>query len=90
MNIFNHKVRPILFSEIVVDAWDGRVAERSQQISFALKVLYDSLPDERVWRGIDHLFDRNQFDNIRKMQIAGTVHRPHPANTDYILDQVTL
>jgi len=52
--------------------------------------LHDGLPDEWIWCGIDHLFYRYQFDNIGKMQIAGTVHRSHPADPNNILDQVTL
>ena len=64
--------------------------KRGQQIGFALEVLHDGLPNERIWCSVDHLLDRNQFYNVGKMQIAGTVYGPHAADPNDILDQVAL
>jgi hypothetical protein len=66
------------------------MVERSQQIGFTLKVLNNGLPNERIWRGIDHLLNRNQFDDIGEMQITGTVNRPHPPDPNHILNQIAL
>lgn len=64
--------------------------EGRKQIGFTLEILDDCLAHQRVGRHINHLFDRHQFHNAGKMQIAGPIHRPHPADANHILNQVTV
>lgn len=57
---------------------------------FPFKILDNRLPHQGIARLVDHFFDGNQFDNIRKMHIAGAVHRAHPPNSNHILDHVAV
>ena len=87
---FQHQVRPVLLREIVVDAWDRRMAERGEQVGFALEVLDNRRPHEHVRDRVDHLLDGHQFGDIRKMQVTGSIHRPHSPDTDRFLNVVAL
>lgn len=85
-----HEVRTIILRKIIVNARDGGVVERGQQVGFALEVLDDGLPHQRVGSEVDHLFDRHQFYHIGEVQVAGAVDRSHAANADHFLNQIAL
>ena len=66
------------------------MVECGEQVGFSLEVTDDCAAHQLVSRLVDHLFDRNHFDHIGKMQIAGAVNSSHSTHPDYILDQVAV
>ena len=83
---FQHQVGTVILGEVVVDARDGGVGQRGQQVGLALEIQHDGLPHERIGRDVDHLLDRHQLGDIREVQIAGPVDRAHAADADHFLD----
>ena len=62
--------------------------ERGKHIRFPLKILDNRLAHKRIRSSVDHFLNRHQLHHIRKVQITGTINRPHAADTDHILNVV--
>ena len=87
---FHDQVGTAVLGEVVVDARDGGVGERGQQIGLALEVPHDHLVHRRVGGHVDHFFDGDELGDVGEMQVATLVDRAHAARAEHAQDQVAV
>ena len=76
--------------EVVVDAGDGRVGERGQQVGLALEIAHDHLVHGRVGGHVDHFLDRHKLGDVGEVQIPAFVDRAHAAGAEDAEHQVAV
>src|SRR3972149_1681161 len=90
MNKLQNEIRTIVLCKIIVNARNGRMIERGKHVGLTFKILYNGLTHQRIRNTIDHFLHRHQLDDIWKMQVAGAIDTPHAANTNDILNDVSV
>ena len=86
--ILQHQIRTFVDGEIIINAWNGAMIQRGQQIGFTLEIAYDGTAHYRIHSAVDHFLHRHDFGNIWKMQVACPVDSAHTANAKHTLDQI--
>ena len=89
-DIFHHQIRAGFFAEVIVHFGNGRMAERGQDIGFALEVLHGHCPHLRIERVALHFLDRAQLHHVGKALIARLIDRAHAAQPQNAQDFIAI
>ncbi len=88
VNEFQDQIGTVFLGKIIVNARDGWMVQRCQNIGFALEIVDDRHARVGVRCNIEHLLDSHQLGDIGKMHIAGAINRSHAANADHFLNMI--
>ena len=87
---FHDQIGASFFAEVVIYFRNGRMAQRRQNVGFALKILHGDLPHLRIQRMALHFLHRAQFHHAGEAPIAPLIHGAHAAEPQDAHDLIAI